>query len=165
MLYRYARGSQRFDRRERIIYMVPPTISPLDFSRKWTASDASANFTAMPKKANTSIQNTAPGPPRQIAPAIPTRLPVPTVAASAVHRARKGETPPSPAGVMWKAANRLRKKPQLNASGANRQPYPNAKNQNQHGSTPQQFIQAIQNVCHTCPPSISLFRGNCKKKI
>ena len=64
-----------------------------------------------------------------------------------------------------KAANRLRKKPQLDASGANRQPYPNAKNQNQHGSTPQQFIQAIQNVCHTCPPSISLFRGNYKKKI
>ena len=34
----------------------------------------------------THIQNTAPGPPAIIAPATPTILPVPTVAASAVHR-------------------------------------------------------------------------------
>ena len=39
----------------------------------------------MPKKAMTHIQNTAPGPPTMIAPATPTMLPVPTVAASAVH--------------------------------------------------------------------------------
>ncbi len=40
----------------------------------------------MPKKAMTHIQNTAPGPPIRMAPATPTMLPVPTVAARAVHR-------------------------------------------------------------------------------
>ena len=40
----------------------------------------------MPKKAMTHIQNTAPGPPTKMAPATPTMLPVPTVAARAVHR-------------------------------------------------------------------------------
>ncbi len=39
----------------------------------------------MPKNAISHIQNTAPGPPTRIAPATPTMLPVPTVAASAVH--------------------------------------------------------------------------------
>ena len=40
----------------------------------------------MPKKAMSHIQNTAPGPPTIMAPATPTILPVPTVAARAVHR-------------------------------------------------------------------------------
>lgn len=40
----------------------------------------------MPKNAMSHIQNTAPGPPTAMAPATPTILPVPTVAASAVHR-------------------------------------------------------------------------------
>ena len=40
----------------------------------------------MPRKAMTHIQNTAPGPPIRMAPATPTMLPVPTVAARAVHR-------------------------------------------------------------------------------
>ena len=41
----------------------------------------------MPKKAATHIQNTAPGPPVTMAAATPAMLPVPTVAASAAHRA------------------------------------------------------------------------------
>ena len=40
----------------------------------------------MPRNAMTHIQNTAPGPPARIAPDTPTILPVPTVAARAVHR-------------------------------------------------------------------------------
>ena len=48
----------------------------------------------MPKKADTHIQNTAPGPPMVRAVATPAILPVPTVAASAVHMAANGETPP-----------------------------------------------------------------------
>ena len=45
----------------------------------------------MPKNAATHIQNTAPGPPMTSAAATPAILPVPTVAASAVHMAAKGE--------------------------------------------------------------------------
>ena len=41
----------------------------------------------MPSRAEHHIQNTAPGPPMAIAPATPAMLPVPTVAASAVHTA------------------------------------------------------------------------------
>ena len=96
---RYAMGSQCFDRRERIIYMVPPTNSPFSVSRKRTARAASAYFTAIPKNANTIIQKMAPGPPRHMAPATPTRFPVPTVAARAVHKARKGVTPFPPEGA------------------------------------------------------------------
>ena len=44
-------------------------------------------FVAMPTRAVTHIQNTAPGPPRWIAVATPAILPVPTVADSAVARA------------------------------------------------------------------------------
>ena len=47
----------------------------------------------MPRKPQTHIQKMAPGPPRQIAPATPTRFPVPTVAANAVQRAWKEDTP------------------------------------------------------------------------
>ena len=51
------------------------------------ASVASAYIVAIPKKAITHIQNIAPGPPANIAPAAPTILPVPTWAAMAVARA------------------------------------------------------------------------------
>ena len=48
----------------------------------------------MPKKAESHIQKTAPGPPTAIAPATPAMLPVPTVAASAVQRAWNCEIVP-----------------------------------------------------------------------
>ena len=48
----------------------------------------------MPNSADIHIQNTAPGPPRAIAPATPAMFPVPTVAASAVVMACKGVTSP-----------------------------------------------------------------------
>ena len=41
----------------------------------------------MPKKADTHIQNKAPGPPAAIAVATPTIFPVPIVEESAVHKA------------------------------------------------------------------------------
>ena len=44
----------------------------------------------MPKKADTHIQNTAPGPPAKMAPVTPAMLPVPTVPARAVDTAWKG---------------------------------------------------------------------------
>ena len=50
----------------------------------------SAYLVHMPKKAETHIQNTAPGPPTKIAPVTPAMLPVPTVPASAVVTAWKG---------------------------------------------------------------------------
>ena len=45
----------------------------------------------MPKKADTHIQNTAPGPPMKMAPVTPAMLPVPTVPARAVVTAWKGD--------------------------------------------------------------------------
>ena len=53
-------------------------------------------FVDMPKKADTHIHTSAPGPPLTIAVATPLILPVPTVLASAVQAARKPETVPSP---------------------------------------------------------------------
>jgi hypothetical protein len=53
-------------------------------------------FVDMPKKAETHIQTSAPGPPETIAVATPLILPVPTVLASAVQAARKPEIVPSP---------------------------------------------------------------------
>ena len=50
----------------------------------------------MPKRAEIHIQNTAPGPPRMIAPVTPAMLPVPTVDASAVETACIGVISPSP---------------------------------------------------------------------
>ena len=70
-----------------------PSVSTL---RYLTASRPSEYFVAMPKKAATSIQKSAPGPPVPMAVATPTMLPVPTVAASAVQSAAKLETSPSP---------------------------------------------------------------------
>ena len=60
-------------------------------SRYWMARAISAYLVHMPKKAETHIQNTAPGPPAKSAPVTPAMLPVPTVPASAVETAWKGE--------------------------------------------------------------------------
>ena len=49
------------------------------------------------QRRDTQYQNTAPGPPIAIAPATPATLPVPTVAARAVHTAWKGVRAPSEA--------------------------------------------------------------------
>ena len=57
----------------------------------------------MPRNADTHIQNTAPGPPRAMAPATPAMLPVPTVAANAVVIACKGDT--SPGAVFLRRVN------------------------------------------------------------
>jgi hypothetical protein len=54
-----------------------------------TANTASEYLVAMPSKPVIHIQNTAPGPPRVIAVATPTMLPMPTVAANAVISAAK----------------------------------------------------------------------------
>ena len=59
--------------------MGPPHQSPFSLrSRYLTASVTSENFVTMPKSADTHIQNTAPGPPKMIAPVTPAMLPVPT---------------------------------------------------------------------------------------
>ena len=55
----------------------------------------------MPKKAATSIQKRAPGPPVPMAVATPTMLPVPIVAERAVQRAPKEETSPVPSSSLW----------------------------------------------------------------
>ena len=74
------------------MYMVPPRQSPwASFCRKWTARVTSANLVHMPKKAEISIQTSAPGPPRCRAVDTPAMLPVPTVAAMAVAIAAKEE--------------------------------------------------------------------------
>lgn len=63
----------------------PPACSPLSStSRYFTATTTSAYFVAIPTKAVTHIQNSAPGPPTAIAVATPAMLPVPMVADSAV---------------------------------------------------------------------------------
>ena len=63
-------------------------------------STFSEKFVIMPKNAATHIQNTAPGPPRQIAADTPAMLPVPIVAARAVQRAWNCDTLPfSP--LLW----------------------------------------------------------------
>ena len=51
---------------------------------------------AMPKRPVNHIQNTAPGPPKVIAVATPTMLPIPTVAARAVMRVENCEISPLP---------------------------------------------------------------------
>lgn len=60
--------------------------------KSW-ASVASAKPVAMPTSAITHIQKIAPGPPSVIATATPAMLPVPTRAASEVHKAWKDEMP------------------------------------------------------------------------
>ena len=82
------------------MYIVPPRQSPCSsLLRKWTARVTSENLVHMPKNADTSIQNRAPGPPRWSAVATPAMLPVPTVAAIAVARAAKEEMDLSPSAL------------------------------------------------------------------
>ena len=79
-----------------IAYIGPPAISPtLLVSRYLTASTDSAYFVDKPNAALIHIQTSAPGPPRTIAVATPTILPVPTVAESAVISDWNGEMSPS----------------------------------------------------------------------
>ena len=70
--------------------MGPPEALPFSsIIRYLTASTPSAYLVAIPKKAASHIQKSAPGPPAFTAVATPTILPVPTVAARAVHKAWK----------------------------------------------------------------------------
>ena len=69
-------------------------------TRYLTARSPSAYLVAMPKKAASHIQNSAPGPPAAIAVATPTMFPVPIVAESAVQSAPKLETSPSPSSFL-----------------------------------------------------------------
>ena len=70
-----------------IAYIGPPDISPTEFvSRYFTERTDSAYFVDSPNAAEIHIQTSAPGPPKTIAVATPTMLPVPTVAARAVAR-------------------------------------------------------------------------------
>ena len=77
--------------------MGPPSISPFSFLTLYlTARAHSVNLEVIPKAAEIHIQTRAPGPPTARADATPAMLPVPMVAASAVQRAAKEETSPSP---------------------------------------------------------------------
>ena len=58
------------------------------------------NLLEIPKAAEIHIHTNAPGPPTASAEATPAMLPVPMVAASAVHRQAKGETSPVPRRVV-----------------------------------------------------------------
>ena len=79
-----------------IAYIGPPAISPTELvSRYLTARTDSAYLVDRPKAALIHIQIIAPGPPRTIAVATPTILPVPTVALSAVIKDWNGEISPS----------------------------------------------------------------------
>ena len=72
--------------------MGPPLWTPFSsLVRNFTARAISEYLVHMPKKADTHIQNTAPGPPMKMAPVTPAILPVPTVPARAVVTAWKGE--------------------------------------------------------------------------
>ena len=75
-------------------YMGPPTHWPCRSRRRYrTASRLSEKMVAMPNRADSSIHTSAPGPPATSAVATPTMFPVPMLAASAVIRAEKGDTP------------------------------------------------------------------------
>ena len=77
-------------------YIGPPRMCPsfLIFTLYLTASRASEYFVAMPNTPVSQHQSTAPGPPRVMAVATPTMLPVPMVAARAVARAPNWLTSP-----------------------------------------------------------------------
>ena len=78
-----------------IAYMGPPAISPTELvSRYLTARTDSPYLVDRPNAALIHIQIIAPGPPRTIAVATPTILPVPTVAESAVISDWNGDRSP-----------------------------------------------------------------------
>ena len=88
--------------------MGPPSISPLSLVIRYlTARAHSVNLDEMPKAAEIHIQTRAPGPPVARAEATPAMLPVPMVAARAVHRQAKGETSPVPRWVVRASLDRV----------------------------------------------------------
>lgn len=77
-----------------MVYIGPPQYSPASLRTLYfTASMLSANFVDIPIKEDTTIQKSAPGPPRTIADATPTIFPVPIVAASSVIKEENGVIP------------------------------------------------------------------------
>lgn len=79
-----------------IAYIGPPAISPTLFvSRYLTARTDSPYFVERPNAALIHIQTSAPGPPKTMAVATPTMLPVPIVADSAVMSDWNGEMSPA----------------------------------------------------------------------
>jgi hypothetical protein len=76
-------------------YIGPPAISPSAFvSRYLTARTLSPYLVERPNKALIHIHTKAPGPPKTMAVATPTMLPVPMVAARAVIKDWNGEISP-----------------------------------------------------------------------
>ena len=77
------------------MYIGPPTHLPSEARILYfIANMFSLQQVIIPRIADIHIQKTVPGPPAQIAVAIPTMLPVPRLAARAEERAAKGEIPP-----------------------------------------------------------------------
>ena len=88
----------RFSPRSRA-YMAPPCILPSGVrTRYFTAIRDSAYLVAIPNTPASQHQNTAPGPPRNMAVPTPMMLPVPMVDARAVVRAWNWLTSP---GASW----------------------------------------------------------------
>ena len=80
-------------------YIGPPSILPFFvFTRYLMASKPSAYFVEIPNTPVSQHHSTAPGPPRAIAVATPTILPVPMVAASAVASEPNCDTSPVASG-------------------------------------------------------------------
>ncbi len=98
----------------------------------------------MPSSAETHIQNTAPGPPMAIAPATPAMLPVPTVAASAVHTAWKGVMAP------LEASPRLKMRPMVS-----RMDVPNLRI----------WMQRVRSVRYRPTPMIRIMAGTPQTKL
>ncbi|WP_290572314.1 hypothetical protein [Agathobaculum sp.] len=115
----------------------------------------------MPKNAEIHIQNTAPGPPSVSAVATPAMLPVPTVAASAVHIVAKGEgAPAAPRRARKTPAERApqpqRRAPQLEKTSLYRKIHSRAEQQHQQRHTPHKrahhIIHQKQTVKHPNAP-------------
>ena len=82
-------------------YIGPPSILPsFVFSRYLMASRPSAYLVEIPKTPVSQHHSTAPGPPRAMAVATPTMLPVPMVAASAVASEPNCDTSPVASGSL-----------------------------------------------------------------
>ena len=75
--------------------MGPPTISPRSLRVRYATDSVTSQYLiTMPASALSHNQKIAPGPPVATASATPTMLPVPSVAASAVHTAWNGDMAP-----------------------------------------------------------------------
>ena len=76
--------------------MGPPSQPPPGALRRYfTARVFSTKLVISPRRAETHIQNTAPGPPKKMAVATPAMDPVPMVEARAVERAWNWVSPPA----------------------------------------------------------------------